>query len=129
MDFQQIELIVTIIIAFSSLILSNYFSQKREIKARKSEIRIKYLLETYRDLEFYAKNKSGKNDPKAFKKAVSEIQLYGNSEEIEAVQKVVLDYGNKKEADLIELLVLIRKDLRKELDLSEEKGKLMFISE
>ena len=53
--------------------------------------------------------------------AVADIQLFGTKSQIESLTKCLKEWEEKKQADFNDLLDKLRKELRKELELTDIK--------
>jgi len=115
------SVIITIFIALIGWIVSYYFLNIQIQKTKKKEILTNYLIEAYKNIE----NACGRGDERTIEQthnlenAVAIIQLFGTIEEIQLAKKMANDMNCNSETDPRELLVLLRNDLRKELNLKQ----------
>jgi len=103
------------------------YNLRRDIEANRRELRVKYLLETYRQLEINANRNEAESLPivqRAFEAAVSDIQLLGSSEQIEALLEYLEKFQNNTSMGIEPVLNLLREELRDELGL-EKVSKLI----
>ena len=111
--------IISIIIALFGWYIVHKFTSLRELKNKQREIRINYLLNTYKKLEraIDYHNNEKFEIKKSLEDAISEIQLVGTRKQIILSQEIGKSFKEKGSANLKELLIQLRNDLRKELDL------------
>ncbi len=102
--------------------ISHALTSKRDLNSEKRKIRINFMIEAYRKLE----NGScrGSNQEKyseQFHSAIADIQLLGSPEQVEIARKIAARLGIKsgKPITINELLIALRSELRKELNLPE----------
>ncbi len=101
-----------------------YYLSARDLKrqdrdAKKREIRLQFLIEAYRQIE-YSSNRPPSEMPEAFKKiecAISDIQLFGTSKQVALASDVVGKAAAGGGLSFDELLDELRRDLRLELEL------------
>lgn len=109
------ELIYILITA----IMTYFFTSKTNKKDKKREIVVQYLIEAYRTLSDCCIRE--KLDPK-IEKAISDIQLFGTKEEIYLAQDFINQLPSNHNATCDELLMELRNNLRKELNLETLKS-------
>jgi hypothetical protein len=93
----------------------HYFSMTRDRNNKKRDLQTKYLIEAYQKLERNSQNPDYKKEE--LEAVLADIQLFGHPDEIELAVKFSHDFANKGEGKLGDLLNLLRKNLRKELNL------------
>ena len=59
--------------------------------------------------------------------AIADIQLFGTKRQIELAQQFAEEIARNKESSTLELLILLREDLRKELRLEKVPRKFKFL--
>ena len=107
--------------------LGHWLSNLREKRNRLQEQRIQYLVDAYRA---FAK---ANHHPRLYEvaddleQAIADVQLLGSSELIGLVQKFANDMGTRQEAELDDILVTIRKNLRAELGESQVSGRFRWL--
>src|SRR5690606_39119543 len=94
------------------------FAARRDRKNKQRELRINYLIEAWRKLE-YASNRAGINPVEYVEKPIADIQLFGTKKQINLTIKIANELAEKRGTNLIELLTELREDLRKELNLEK----------
>ena len=121
MDQESLKFLVPAIVAVVGWFVAHQFNSYRERISKRRELRIKFLLEAYRQLESAANrpNKT-KEQALAFESAVADIQLLGTPEQANATVKFSHQHASSDGAKIDEILQLLRKDLRKEIGLKGE---------
>ncbi len=94
------------------------FATKRDRKNKQKELRINYLIEAWRKLE-YASNRKDVNAVEYVEKPIADIQLFGTKKQIELAIKIANELAETRGTNLIELLTELRQDLRRELNLEK----------
>ncbi len=110
--------IIALILAVIGWIIAHFFSSKRDFNNKKREIRINYLTEAYRKLERGAMPTSRKFDPADVESAIADIQLLGNPKQVNMAYKFAEKVSHGDGTGLQELLEDLRRELRKELKVS-----------
>jgi hypothetical protein len=100
-------------------VLAHRFTSRRDAANRRSDLRIEYLVTAYRTLVDVVQRDlpPGPADARAFEKGIADIQLLGSSEHVEMALGVAEEMSTQGGAGLEDLLVLLRNDLREELQL------------
>ena len=96
------------------------------ISVLRQELRVNYLIEAWRLLE----SASNRNDNKLIKNievAKADIQLFGNSKQIELAQEFAVKFSETKQGSLNLLLSELRTNLREELKLEKVSSELRYI--
>ena len=117
------NLSLSIIISISGLIITiigwfflHELTKRRDNANKRKELRITYLIEVYRKLE-YVSNRSNIDTTEYMEKSMADIQLLGTKKQVELAQAVIKEMSETHEASLDELLYELKQDLRKELNL------------
>ena len=113
--------IIPICTAIAGLVGGHFFADRRENLKRKREIRIEYLVSAYRKLEKGATPTSKEYSSGEFEAAISDIQLFGNHEQVILAHKFCQAAANGDGSLLQKLLENIREELRKELGVKQSK--------
>lgn len=113
-----IPLLTTAIITIVGWYIVHLLSTKRDRRNKQRELRINYLIEAWRKLE-YASNRKEINATEYVEKPIADIQLFGTKKQIELSIKIANELAETKGSNLIELLTELRQDLRKELNLEK----------
>lgn len=123
----NLPILLPALIAVFSWFVGHWLASLRDQKNKCKELRIKYLLEAYRLLESVGNRKFNKENAKKMESAIADIQLLGSQKQITLAQDVAKEISTTKKAELLEILQDLRKDLRKELNLTPAKDELKFL--
>lgn len=101
--------------------MTHYFHEKRDKKREIRELKVRYLLEAYRRLES-ASNRTNRTPEQTqmFEDAIADIQLFGTKQQIEILNRFMLDQVKNQNGSIKPVLVQLRNDLRTELGDIEE---------
>lgn len=113
--------VVSVFTAGFGLVLGHFLSNKQEAKRRRTEKRIEYLIQAFRCLERGAEPKASKYSASEFESAISDIQFFGNKEQVELAYRFCENASRGDGSLLQDLLENIRCELRNELDLPKEE--------
>tara|TARA_B100000315_G_C14233418_1_gene432055 strand:+ start:181 stop:579 length:399 start_codon:yes stop_codon:yes gene_type:complete len=110
-------LLITAIVAIIGWFIAHQLSMSRDLKNKRTDLKVKYLIEAYRKLE----NISHREDPNMqdFETAIADIQLLGSQKQVELAQNIAKEFAKTKCADMDDLLKDLRQNLRKVLGLEE----------
>jgi hypothetical protein len=108
-----------VVVAAIAAVLAHRLTSRRDQANRRSALRVEYLLGAYRVVADVAHRDL---DPtadyvRAFEQALSDIQLLGSRVQAEMVIAISRQLATAGSADLSNLLVSLRDDLREELEL------------
>ena len=119
MDISHISLIISAIAVASTIcgwFVIHFMSLKRNFANKKKEIRISYLISAFRCIEDSVQRTS--NDKLLqLESAIADIQLFGTKKQVELSRKFAMELAHNHKADAVFLLMDLRDDLRKELNL------------
>jgi len=121
-----IPILITALVAVVGWFIVHQLSISRDIKDKRTELKIKYLVEAYRKLE----NMAERDNPNMqdFESAMADIQLFGTKRQIELSQEIAKEFAQKKTVLLDRLLNELRDDLRELLKLEKLPSQsLLFI--
>jgi len=120
-----VPIIITACIAVIGWFIVHQLSISRDIKNKRTELKIKYLIEAYRRLE----NVSHRDNPNMqdFESAMADIQLFGSKRQVELAQKIATDFAKNQTVLLDPLLGNLREDLRKMLHLENLQGNPLIV--
>ena len=112
-----IPILITALVAVFGWFIVHQLSISRDIKNKRSELKIKYLIEAYRKLE----NVSHRDNPNIhdFESAMADIQLFGTKRQVELSQNIAREFAKNRTVLLDELLNDLREDLRELLKLEK----------
>ena len=120
-----IPLLVTSLISIVSWGAIHFLSKQRDVLNKKKEIRIKYLIDTFRRLESASDRKVAIN--KDLESVMADIQLFGSKEQIKLAQKFISEMAQNQSSCTSYLLESLRDDLRRELMLDKISDKFLFL--
>lgn len=92
-------------------------STQRDVANKRRELRVQYLIEAYRRLEFAGNRSLNKESAVDFERAVADIQLFGTPAQVKLAQEFAIGFAAKKTHPLDPLLTELRQELRRELKL------------
>lgn len=104
----------------------HFLTKKRDSSNKKKEIQIDYLIKAWNLLES-ASNRRDNNLNKNIETALANIQLFGTKSQILLTEKIADDISSKGKADVLDLLIELRKELRKELNIDQVTDTFKFI--
>ena len=120
------DLIIQCIITVIGWIVVYIFAIRQNIQIKKKEVTIEYLIQAWGKLEKASNRKDNRYNTE-IETAIADIQLFGTKQQIELAQQFAEEIARNKESSTLELLVLLREDLRKELKLERVPRKFKFL--
>lgn len=120
------DLIIQCIITVIGWIVVYIFAIRQNTQIKKKEVTIKYLIQAWGKLEKASNRKDNRYNTE-IETAIADIQLFGTKRQIELAQQFAEEIARNKESSTLELLVLLREDLRKELKLDRVPRKFKFL--
>lgn len=120
------DLIIQCIITVIGWIVVYIFAIRQNTQIKKKEVTIEYLIQAWGKLE-KASNRNDNRYNTEIETAIADIQLFGTKRQIELAQQFAEEIARNKESSTLELLVLLREDLRKELKLERVPRKFKFL--
>jgi len=105
----------------------HYLSTKRDQTNKRRDLRVQYLIEAYRRLEYAGNRPMTEEVAPDFERAVADIQLFGTPKQVELAQTFALGFAEKGTHPLDPLLNELRNELRKELKLEPVKPTLKYL--
>lgn len=115
MTFTALQIVVPALVALIVVALSHLFTSHRDQINKRREQRIEYLVTVFRALS------KANNHPRLYEvaddveQAIADIQLFGTPQQVQLAQKFATDLGTKQEAEMNELLLSLRDNLRSDL--------------
>ena len=122
----NINLIITILVTVIGWIVLYFHAIRTNTLLKKKEITIKYFSDAWSSLE-KGSNRRDKKYNIDIEVAIGQIQLFGTERQIELAQKLAFELSSNEECSTLELLNLLRDDLRKELMLKKSLRDLKFL--
>lgn len=120
------DLIIQCIITVIGWIVVYIFAIRQNTQIKKKEVTIEYLIQAWGKLEKASNRKDNRYNTE-IETAIADIQLFGTKRQIELAQQFAEEIARNKESSTLELLVLLREDLRKELKLDRVPRKFKFL--
>lgn len=120
------DLIIQCIITVIGWVVVYIFAIRQNTQIKKKEVTIEYLIQAWGKLE-KASNRNDNRYNTEIETAIADIQLFGTKRQIELAQQFAEEIARNKESSTLELLVLLREDLRKELKLERVPRKFKFL--
>jgi len=115
-----IPLLVTTIVAVAVWIVGHRLNAERDLQNKRVELRIRYLLEAYRNLEASIETEVSRKNLDVLEAAISDVQLLGSPEQVDKVlawSSLFAKTGTQKDVNLQDLLEDLRASLRQDLGL------------
>lgn len=120
------DLIIQCIITVIGWIVVYIFAIRQNTQIKKKEVTIEYLIQAWGKLEKASNRKDNRYNTE-IETAIADIQFFGTKRQIELAQQFAEEIARNKESSTLELLVLLREDLRKELKLERVPRKFKFL--
>lgn len=120
------DLIIQCIITVIGWIVVYIFAIRQNTQIKKKEVTIEYLIQAWGKLEKASNRKDNRYNTE-IETAIADIQLFGTNRQIELAQQFAEEIARNKESSALDLLVLLREDLRKELKLERVPRKFKFV--
>jgi len=117
LDWKIIAPLVLIILGW---FVANWLTARRDLRNKKREIRVQYLIEAYRSIASAAHRgeKTSEKQKRAIESAVEDIQLLGTLDQVAALNRMIESH----KGDFTEVLESVRNELRNELSLKKNRG-------
>jgi len=125
-----IPLLVTTVVAVSGLVVGNRLNSERDLHNKRVELRTKYLLDAYRQLEASVDTEVSRQNLDTLQSAIADIQLLGSREQVVKLMAWSDQFYGKehlKDVDLQDLLEDLRASLREELGLEPIAQKIRHV--
>ena len=120
------NLIIQSILTVGGWIVVYILAIRRNTRLKKKEVTIEFLIQAWKRLERASNRKDGKYNTD-IENAVADIQLLGTKRQIELAQQLAKEIAENRGGETLELLILLREDLRKELMLEETPREFKFL--
>ena len=124
MDFwvEICKILITVVLAVFGWLIAHKLTSVRDLKNKKREIRINFLLDAYRKLE-RSIHKAGRD----FEEAISDIQFLGTPPQVNMAKRIAADFAQNGQVDLDELLIDLRDSMRRELELEKIDERFIWV--
>ncbi|ETA26006.1 hypothetical protein SJDPG2_09395 [Porphyromonas gingivalis SJD2] len=120
------DLIIQCIITVIGWIVVYILAIRQNTQIKKKEVTIEYLIQAWGKLEKASNRKDNRYNTE-IETAIADIQLFGTKQQIELAQQFAEEIARNKESSALELLILLRENLRKELKLEKAPRKFKFL--
>ncbi len=111
-------LLITTVVAIFGWFAAHRLAASRERAAKRREVRVSYLIETYRNLAHVCHRPLRESeDSRLLESLISDIQLFGTQGQIDLAHTFVKEFSSTKKGDADAILADINHELRKELGL------------
>lgn len=126
-DSEVLKFSVPAVVAVVGWFAAHQFNVYRDRVNKRRELRIQYLLDAYRRLEFAANRPEAEKEHKMnFESAIADIQLLGDKTQNEELMRFLAAYMKKDGSALIDpLLETLRGRLRQELGIKGDIHKVI----
>ncbi|RWW99550.1 hypothetical protein [Flavobacterium cerinum] len=111
-------LLITSVVTMLGWFILHWFAKRRDIANKQKELRINYLIEAWRKLE-YAANRNEFDKIECLEKPIADIQLFGTKKQISLAIELATAIVENQDSNLTGLLEELRGNLRKELNLEK----------
>ena len=112
-----IPLLVTAMVAVVGWYAAHRLAAARDQVNKRRELRVQYLIEAYRRLEFVSNRRITKDTAPDFERAIADIQLFGTPRQVALAREFATSFAQKGTHSLDPLLNDLRNSLREELNL------------
>jgi len=128
MDLNYLKIIVTIIVAVIGWLIGHHFTAKRDVANKRRELVIEHLILAYRVLtnEISHRDESQERNIK-LENILADIQLFGSQEQIDLAKQLADEVAAGGVFELNPLIVSLRNDLRKQLNLTTVDGNIKWL--
>jgi len=123
----MLTLLIPTLVAVVSWFVGNWLSVRRDRANKRRDLRVQYLIDAYRRLEAAGHRPLVPPYSTDMESAVADVQLFGSALQVSAARRFALEMAEQGHASLDDLLLNLRNELRKELQLEHIKGKLTFL--
>lgn len=122
-----LSLVVTAALAVGGWYVAHRLNVSRVRASKRRELRVRYLIDAYRQLEWASNRPSRPLTAPKFETALADIQLFGTAKQVRLAQTFAVDLAKNLTSSLDELLEDLRHDLRRELDLEDVPREIRFL--
>jgi len=112
-----VPLLVTTLVAIVGWFVAHRLAAGRDRANKRRELRVSFLIDAYRRLEFASHREPDSETVKALESALADIQLMGSPDQVAMISDYLNALNSNPTTDPGPLLESLRKDLRKELKL------------
>ena len=120
-----IPLVASALIAIAGWYVAYLAAIRRDRMQKRRDLTVQYLIEAYRRIEKAAHNELKAPVSSDLDSAIADIQLFGSADQVKHAQEFARNHATGQ-ASAYSLLVTLRRDLRKELNLEKVSDSLLF---
>lgn len=117
MNYEQI--LFAGFIAVVGWFITDALKRRSDLKSKQRELKIKSLENCYMILATTSNRPPSDEIAVKIENMISELQLYGNYEQIELIKKMVNDFKENSEVSYDDMLISLRNSIRTELELED----------
>ena len=121
-----IPLVTSALIAIVGWYVAYLAAIRRDRMQKRRDLTVQYLIEAYRRVEKAALNELKGPASSDLESAIADIQLFGSADQVKHAQEFARNHAATGQASANSLLVTLRRDLRKELNLERVSDSLLF---
>lgn len=113
-----IQLLVQCLLTVLGWIVLYFCAIRENTRIKKKEVTVRFLIEAWRRLEKES-NRGNDYNRQEVESAIADIQLFGSKHQIELAKRFSEELAKTNEGSTLELLLSLRGDLRRELNLEK----------
>ena len=121
-----IQLLIQCLLTVLGWIVLYLFAIYKNTRIKKKEVTVMFLIEAWRRLEKES-NRGDDYHREEVESAIADIHLFGSKRQIELAKQFSDEIAKKNEGSTLELLLLLRDDLRKGLNLEKTSENIQFL--
>jgi hypothetical protein len=122
-----LPVVITTAVVVVGWYVAHYLTVRRDQANKRRDLRVQYLIEAYRRLEFAGNRPLTEKIAPEFERAVADIQLFGTPKQVELAQAFALGFAEKGTHPLDPLLNELRQELRRELNLEPVQPSIKYL--
>lgn len=122
-----VPLLVTATVAIVGWYAAHRLASSRDRLNKRRDLRVQYLIEAYRQLEFVSNRRITPDTAPDFEKAIADIQLFGTPPQVALAHEFATNFARKGTHSLDPLLNHLRNSLREELNLETVPSGITFL--
>jgi hypothetical protein len=108
---------ITAVVVIIGWYVAHFLAGRRDQANKRRDLRVEYLIEAYRRLEFAGNRPLAEDVAPELEKAVADFQLFGTERQVELAQAFAVGFAKQRAYPIDSLLNELRQELRKELKL------------
>jgi hypothetical protein len=122
-----LPMVAAALVAVIGWYVAHKFSARRDLANKRRELRVSYLIEAYRRLEFASNRPITPAVSPEFEKAIADIQLFGTPTQVMKAQEFSRGFAKNGGHALDPLLNDLRAELRHELQLEAVPAQIVYL--